>query len=278
MHILLPALASDPCPAAQTGTLETFFGCMAPVSSTVANLTLWANQYYIRGLQVGLVGTMPLSCPSMHAALPQPFLSARCARRRADTAAPRRVVLHERCRLQSASAVQAGLTDGRQVLYGCVNTSTVRGRASCPQHLSACVPLCKRSHASVKSRQSSPDETLAPRLCLLQGMPCGWRGPAQALSFSAAAAAAAAADTERRVSPALSHLACAQDPTFVRCQDTGVTNATFVFQPGETVTAMAMWPGGRDASDVRAGYLTFNTSLVRLFSMPFIVSTQDARA
>ena len=31
--------------------METFYGCLAPVSSTVANLTVWANQYYIRGLQ-----------------------------------------------------------------------------------------------------------------------------------------------------------------------------------------------------------------------------------
>ena len=74
--------------------------------------------------------------------------------------------------------MQAGLTDGRQILYGCVNTST--------------------------------------------------------------------------------------DPTFVRCQDSTVTNATFVFQPGERVTALNLWSGGKSASDVRGGFLSFNTSLVSL--------------
>lgn len=32
--------------------MNTFYGCLPPVSPTVANLTLWANEWFVRGVQV----------------------------------------------------------------------------------------------------------------------------------------------------------------------------------------------------------------------------------
>ena len=63
---------------------------------------------------------------------------------------------------------------------------------------------------------------------------------------------------------------------FVGCLDADIQQANFTFAPGELVTAMNAWPGtydGPSKSDaegrIRAGALSFTTSLVRLpWNMP----------
>ena len=55
------------------------------------------------------------------------------------------------------------------------------------------------------------------------------------------------------------------DPTFVGCQDATISTATFIFQPGERITAMNLWAGGRTTAQPRGGAVNFNTSLVRAY-------------
>ena len=58
---------------------------------------------------------------------------------------------------------------------------------------------------------------------------------------------------------------------FIGCLDRDIQNATFTFAPGEYITALTAWPGhydghrsDSDALKLRAGAMSFTTSMVRL--------------